>query len=65
MPGDSMSLFTVLLIGLLAWISILVVVVAMCKAAAHAEGKFERVDPAQAPTSADAPAPSAFLVSHR
>jgi hypothetical protein len=59
-----MSLFTVLLIGLVAWISILVVVLAMCRAAALADRSVERVDPAQAPTSTDAPAPSAILVSH-
>jgi len=62
--GDSMSLSTVLLIGLAAWISILVVVLAMCRAAVHAEGKVERVDPARAPTSTDPSAPNAVLVSH-
>jgi hypothetical protein len=62
--GDSMSLLTVLLIGLAAWISILLVVVAMCRAAAHADGKDERVDPARTPASTDAPAPNAILVSH-
>jgi hypothetical protein len=60
-----MSLFTVLMIGLAAWISILVVVLAMCRAAAHAEGRVERTDPAQAPPATDAPAPTGVLVSHR
>jgi hypothetical protein len=62
---ESMSLTTVLLIGLAAWISILVVVLAMCRAAAHAEGKLERVDPAPTPTAKDAPARASILASHR
>jgi hypothetical protein len=62
---ELMSLTTVLLIGLAAWISILVVVLAMCRAAAHAEGKLERADPAPAPTATDAPAPSSILLSQR
>jgi hypothetical protein len=60
-----MSLLTVLLIGLAAWIAILVVVLAMCRAAAHAEGKAEHMDPARAPSAADAPAPGAILITHQ
>jgi hypothetical protein len=62
--GGCMSLLSVLLIGLAAWIAILVVVVAMCRAAARAEGKAELSDPARAPAAADAPPPGAILITH-
>ena len=69
-PGRAeVGLFTVLLIGVAAWLSILVVVVAMCRAAAHADGKSDistrTVDRAgQLGTTAapEAPAPGAVLI---
>lgn len=65
-----MDLFTVLLIGLAAWLSILLVVIAMCRAAARADGNLELGNRrsergSSAPTGTEAPAPTAVLIGHR
>ena len=60
------GLFTVLLIGLAVWLSILVVVLAMCRAAAHDDGiaGLDEQPQQREGITAEPPAPGAVLAHH-
>jgi hypothetical protein len=58
----ALDLITYLLIGFAAWTAIVVVVLAMCKAAARADA---RIEPVCAPSSPSAASPSRVLVGQR